>query len=82
MATRRDFLKTSALASGALGLGHPPLSAFGASPVEVQRAATPLRILILGGTGFIGPHQVRYAVSRGHRVTLFNRGRTNPGVER
>ena len=80
MATRRDFLKTSALASGALALGHPPLSAFGASPVEVQRAATPLRILILGGTGFIGPHQVRYAVSRGHRVTLFNRGRTNPGL--
>ena len=34
----------------------------------------PLRILILGGTGFIGPHQVRYALSRGHKVTLFNRG--------
>ena len=42
-------------------------------------AATPLRILILGGTGFIGPNQVRYAVARGHHVTLFNRGRTNPG---
>jgi 2'-hydroxyisoflavone reductase len=38
-----------------------------------------LRILILGGTGFIGPNQVRYAAARGHRVTLFNRGRTNPG---
>jgi len=46
----------------------------------VQRAATPLRILILGGTGFIGPNQVRYAVARGHSVTLFNRGRTNPGL--
>jgi 2'-hydroxyisoflavone reductase len=34
-----------------------------------------LRILILGGTGFIGPPQVRYALSRGHEVTLFNRGR-------
>jgi 2'-hydroxyisoflavone reductase len=34
-----------------------------------------LRILILGGTGFIGPNQVRYALARGHRVTLFNRGR-------
>jgi 2'-hydroxyisoflavone reductase len=31
--------------------------------------------LILGGTGFIGPHEVRYAVERGHRVTVFNRGR-------
>jgi 2'-hydroxyisoflavone reductase len=36
---------------------------------------TPLRILILGGTGFIGPYQVRYAVERGHKVTVFNRGR-------
>jgi 2'-hydroxyisoflavone reductase len=40
----------------------------------------------LGGTGFIGPHMVRYAQSRGHTVTLFNRGRTNthlfPDVEK
>jgi 2'-hydroxyisoflavone reductase len=35
----------------------------------------PLSILILGGTGFTGPHQVRYALSRGHKLTLFNRGR-------
>ncbi len=33
-----------------------------------------MRILILGGTGFIGPWQVRDAVARGHDVTLFNRG--------
>ena len=39
-----------------------------------------LRILILGGTGFIGPCQVKYAVSRGHHVTVFNRGRTHPGI--
>ncbi len=43
--------------------------AFAAAPPK------PLRILILGGTGFTGPHQVRYALSRGHEVTLFNRGR-------
>jgi 2'-hydroxyisoflavone reductase len=35
----------------------------------------PMRLLILGGTGFIGPHQIRYALARGHRVTTFNRGR-------
>ena len=34
----------------------------------------PLSILALGGTGFIGPHQLRYAALRRHRVTLFNRG--------
>ncbi|NCW45619.1 MAG: NAD-dependent epimerase/dehydratase family protein, partial [Gemmatimonadaceae bacterium] len=39
-----------------------------------------MRILILGGTGFIGPHQVEYALSRGHTVTLFNRGQTNAGL--
>lgn len=34
-----------------------------------------MRILILGGSGLTGPHQVRYALQRGHEVTLFNRGR-------
>jgi 2'-hydroxyisoflavone reductase len=38
----------------------------------------PLTILILGGTGFLGPHFVRRAVEHGHTVTLFNRGKTNP----
>ena len=37
-----------------------------------------MSILILGGTGFLGPHVVRDALARGHRVTLFNRGKTNP----
>ncbi|MBI5278668.1 MAG: epimerase [Burkholderiales bacterium] len=37
-----------------------------------------MRILILGGTGLTGPHQVRYAAARGHQVTVFNRGRTQP----
>jgi 2'-hydroxyisoflavone reductase len=44
-------------------------------PLHAGRAQTPLKLLILGGTGFIGPHQVRYAVARGHAVTVFNRGR-------
>ena len=48
--------------------------------IVAQKAAKPLSILILGGTGFIGPHQVRYAVARGHKVTVFNRGKTNPGL--
>jgi len=92
---RREFLKTAAAAAGGMGLGAAPLSAWRgrgdaafspdaseAPPDAPQRA---LRILILGGTGFIGPHQVQYAVERGHTLTLFNRGRTAPelfpGVE-
>ena len=70
---RREFLKTTATAAGALGLG------VACAPSDDQEAAgpAPMSILVLGGTGFIGPHMVRYAVSRGHTVTLFNRGRTN-----
>lgn len=39
-----------------------------------------MRILILGGTRFIGPHQVQCAVQRGHEVTVFNRGRQLTGL--
>src|SRR5262249_4577722 len=37
-----------------------------------------LRLLILGGTQFLGPELVHEAQARGHVVTLFNRGKTNP----
>ncbi|HEY0372761.1 MAG TPA: NAD-dependent epimerase/dehydratase family protein [Thermoanaerobaculia bacterium] len=69
--SRRAFVATAATVAGAAALGQlaPSLSA---SP-------KPLNLLILGGTGFTGPHQVRYAVARGHKVTVFNRGKTNPG---
>ena len=40
----------------------------------------PLRILILGGTAFIGIHMTEIALQRGHAVTLFNRGRAKPGL--
>src|SRR5882724_12131999 len=78
--SRRNFLKLSALAGGRVGLGLVP----GASALMKSAGSTgmdikPLRILILGGTGFTGPFQVRYALNRGHQVTVFNRGRTHPG---
>jgi 2'-hydroxyisoflavone reductase len=45
-----------------------------------------MKLLVLGGTAFLGRHLVEAALGRGHEVTLFNRGRTNadlfPGVER
>jgi 2'-hydroxyisoflavone reductase len=39
-----------------------------------------MRILIIGGTRFLGRHLVESALARGHEVTLFNRGKTNPGL--
>jgi 2'-hydroxyisoflavone reductase len=39
-----------------------------------------LKTLILGGTDFLGRHLVESALKVGHRVTVFNRGRTNPGL--
>jgi 2'-hydroxyisoflavone reductase len=71
-ATRRDLLKLGVLAAAA---GATGLRSAGASTAVVARAAKPLNILILGGTGFTGPHQVRYALARGHKITLFNRGK-------
>ncbi len=76
--SRRKFLKLSALVGGSVGLGLWPGAAdlFAGS---ARTASKPLRILILGGTGFTGPFQVQYALSRGHKVTVFNRGKTHPG---
>jgi 2'-hydroxyisoflavone reductase len=74
---RREFLTYAAALTGAIGIGAPFLE-MARRRLEVPRAAAPLRILILGGTGFLGPQQVEYALARGHTVTLFNRGRTNP----
>lgn len=68
--TRRDLFKLGALAAASAAL--PSLVA---APAPVARAARPLNILILGGTGFTGPFQVQYALARGHKVTLFNRGK-------
>ena len=82
--SRRTFLKLSAIAGGGVGLGLiPGATAFRAAINRTSgstgKAPKSLRILFLGGTGFTGPHQVRYALSRGHKVTVFNRGKTHPG---
>jgi len=39
-----------------------------------------MKLLILGGTKFVGRHLVETALARGHEVTLFNRGRLNPEI--
>jgi 2'-hydroxyisoflavone reductase len=71
MSSRREFI----------GAGIAGLAAAAAGTVLRPAAAgRRLRILVLGGTGFLGPHTVRAALANGHEVTLFNRGRTNPGL--
>src|SRR3982751_3346962 len=68
--TRRKFIQLSA-AVGTAG--------FKANDLFAESSVKPLRILILGGTGFTGPFQVKYALSRGHKITVFNRGKSHPG---
>ncbi len=84
--TRREILKMTAAVGGGLAL---PLAATGrlagsggtpvatSSPKSGQKRAGSL--LILGGTGFIGPYQVRSALESGLDVTIFNRG-NRPGM--
>ena len=76
--TRREFLQRTAVAGGAIGLGL--LRDADAQEHQISKADKPLRILILGGTAFTGPHQIKYALARGHEVTIFNRGQTEPTV--
>ena len=73
---RRSLLK--GLAAAGLAFAVPARIAR-AQPQD-SRAAAPgkLRILVLGGTDFLGPKIVESALARGHKVTLFNRGKTNP----
>ncbi|MEY2438636.1 MAG: hypothetical protein QOI34_21 [Verrucomicrobiota bacterium] len=71
--TRRKFIKVSATTAGAFAFSARLTSLLADTPVK------PLRILILGGTGFTGPYQIQYALSRGHKITTFNRGKSHPG---
>lgn len=83
---RRKFLKSSIAAGGALGLslGHrlaaEPTRRGELGQHSGSRGSPSLDILILGGTNFTGPHHVRYALERGHSVTIFTRGRRKPGL--
>ena len=67
MTDRRDFLATAFASLSLLAM-----------PAYARKAAKPLKILVLGGTGFLGPQFVEVARARGHTLTLFNRGKTNP----
>jgi 2'-hydroxyisoflavone reductase len=74
--SRREFLQVSAAAAAALLTQH----AAAAAREQAKPASSKLKLLVLGGTGFIGPALVELAQKRGHSVTIFNRGKTRPGL--
>ena len=72
--SRREFIQRTAVLGGgvaaaSLGLSRLPARAARLLPPEKKH------ILILGGTGFLGPKTVEAALARGHKVTIFNRGK-------
>jgi len=74
--SRRKFLGIS------LALGLSPI--IKANPllnlIDIKKNDEKLKILILGGTSFLGPHQIAYALERGHEVSIFTRGKTIPKI--
>ena len=80
--SRRTFLVSGAAAATALATTDLPAAtasgpARSAPPTVVPKKR---KILVLGGTGFLGPAVVHAGRARGHQFTLFNRGKTNPGL--
>jgi 2'-hydroxyisoflavone reductase len=82
--SRRRFIEVGFKA----GMGIPLLtSSLYSCNSKAEKQTTPpksnfkkLKILILGGTSFLGPHQIAYAISRGHSITTFTRGKTQPTI--
>ena len=76
--SRREFIQWSAAAA--------TLATTGLELSAAPAKAAPKKILILGGTGFLGPATIEIAQAHGHQVTMFNRGKTRPdlfpGVEK
>lgn len=86
---RRFLIGSSAATIAALGCGPQkgtvaPTTSEPTKPAPLPEIAEPkkgsgkFRLLVLGGTGFIGPHIVEAALAKGWEVTLFNRGKTRP----
>jgi 2'-hydroxyisoflavone reductase len=70
--SRRDFLALATASGAAFAL---PGSTWAAEPAKGSKT-----LLILGGTRFLGPALVEAALAKGWTLTLFNRGKSNPGL--
>jgi 2'-hydroxyisoflavone reductase len=73
MSSRRDFI----LSTAAVGATLSSMRMAATLAATAQAVAKPIRILMLGGTGFIGRHFVNAALARGHQVAVFSRGKMN-----
>ena len=78
--SRRQFVGTSIKAGATLPfLGYPFIACNNSTDEQKTKEISnskKLNILILGGTSFLGPHQIAYAMGRGHSITTFTRGKT------
>lgn len=78
--SRREFIDLSLRAGLLTALSGPILTACERNATSDDKTSRPLKILILGGTSYLGPHQIAYALDRGHTVTTFTRGKTKPRI--
>jgi 2'-hydroxyisoflavone reductase len=71
--SRRDVLRATGLGIASVACSSGTSTAPKPEPPVVPKKQK--RILILGGTGFLGPKTIEVALARGHKVTIFNRGK-------
>ncbi|MEL7001414.1 MAG: NAD-dependent epimerase/dehydratase family protein [Bacteroidota bacterium] len=84
--SRREFIELGLKAGTTLSIIPPLLSGCTAQSEDKEKTlgekSDKLNILILGGTSFLGPHQIASAIKRGHSITTFTRGKTKPTIHR
>lgn len=79
--SRRIFLEKGLQASLILPfLGTSLVGCQNTASESESAESKSLNILILGGTSFLGPHQIAYALGRGHRISTFTRGKSKPTI--
>ena len=83
--SRRKFMNNTVKAAALLPLTGMSLACYGKSESKSKNhsedsVGQSLNILLLGGSSFLGPHQIAYALDRGHKITTFTRGKTKPTV--
>lgn len=74
--SRREFLGISMMFGLSTLINASPIQQL----IDIEHSKKKLKILILGGTSFLGPHQIAYALKRGHEVSTFTRGKTKPKI--